>query len=170
MVAGHSRHVAFDLDGVLIDSRAAVKAAYLSAGVEQPDDAWGKPAESWLPDLTDEPGAVHEAKQRAYPRALVNHARPLAGTEVARRLLKDRVKVTVVTHASWRSATAALAFLKLDVPLYSVVGLKGPTLWRLGPSCYVDDIVPLDTVPYDIAVIPFIDDVDKLELLVRSHL
>ena len=42
-----SRVFVWDLDGTLLDSRDAVRRAYLEAGVVMPDDAWGKPWQVW---------------------------------------------------------------------------------------------------------------------------
>jgi len=42
--------LAFDLDGTLVDSRDAVLKSYRAAGVEPPEDFWGKPWRAWLSD------------------------------------------------------------------------------------------------------------------------
>lgn len=69
----------FDLDGTLVDTRRAVFEAYKMAGAIMPDDAWGKPAREWLPQLVGEKRAeaVHHLKVVAYPAMLVQYVKPL---------------------------------------------------------------------------------------------
>ncbi len=62
----------FDLDGTLVDTRAAVKEAYRRVGVTMPDDAWGVPWTAWLKSKS-----LHENKAKAYPRCLKEFASKL---------------------------------------------------------------------------------------------
>jgi len=64
--------IVYDLDGTLIDTHEAVRQAYLVAGVEMPDDAWGKTWQEWLPDFQK-----HNLKNLAYPEMLRKYAKPL---------------------------------------------------------------------------------------------
>lgn len=72
---------AFDLDGTLVDTREAVRQAYLCAGVSMPDEAWGLPWETWLEDP-----AAHDRKNAAYPDCLRRYAVKLPLLDVCRRL------------------------------------------------------------------------------------
>jgi phosphoglycolate phosphatase-like HAD superfamily hydrolase len=58
----------FDLDGTLVNSRAAVTEAYRRAGVVMPEDAWGKPWQEWLVDPVTRAlrHDVHNEKNRIY--------------------------------------------------------------------------------------------------------
>lgn len=99
--------VVFDVDGVLVDSRQAVYESYREAGIEMPDDAWGKPWYQWLPHVTKNPSGIHELKNAAYLRRIANLPL-LSGADVAQRLVKDKsCKVAFVTGAS-RSATEGI--------------------------------------------------------------
>lgn len=64
--------IVFDLDGTLIDTREAVREAYLAAGVEMPDAAWGKPWHEWLLQdrTTEEAVKIHRKKNELYREAL----------------------------------------------------------------------------------------------------
>ena len=60
----------FDLDGVIINSRPAVKAAYSEAGIEMPDEMWGKPWRVWCDEQT------HTRKNAVYSDMLQKHSKP----------------------------------------------------------------------------------------------
>lgn len=64
--------VIFDLDGTLVDSKEAVKQAYLRAGVTMPEWAWGRPWREWMTDPM-----AHALKAMYYPAALKEHGRKL---------------------------------------------------------------------------------------------
>lgn len=81
----------FDLDGVVVNTRLAVEAAYRHAGVEMPADAWGKPWREWCSEK------VHHAKNLAYRNALIEHATPGPLLWLVRKL---RTEVLVLTGAS----------------------------------------------------------------------
>jgi phosphoglycolate phosphatase-like HAD superfamily hydrolase len=96
----------FDLDGTLIESEAAVRAAYQAAGVTMPPGVWGAPVGDWC---TPE---QHAAKQEAYPQMLQQHASGGRALPLWRWIpATGRV---IVTGASEASALAALRWL--DIP------------------------------------------------------
>lgn len=76
----------FDLDGTLFDTEQLVRRAYLAAGVNMPDDAWGKPAREWLPALK---GPLwpnyHVRKNEIYNRMLIES--PPQRTTAARAMV-----------------------------------------------------------------------------------
>jgi hypothetical protein len=107
----------YDLDGVLIDSRAAVEGAYLEVGVIMPDGAWGKPWHEWLPQLLGshvEARIVHKRKTDIYPGMiqLLGHELPLA--HEARMRMARNEHVYVLTGASMRCMKAALRVCELQ--------------------------------------------------------
>jgi beta-phosphoglucomutase-like phosphatase (HAD superfamily) len=105
---------AFDLDGVLIDTREAVRLAYRAAGVDMPDDAWGRPAFEWLPDLCGKAaGRVHVRKNEYYPALLAEHGEVLEMALRARLLVETGQPTGVLTGASSEATEAALALLRL---------------------------------------------------------
>lgn len=87
----------FDLDGVLVDTRDAVRMAYREAGVTMPDDAWGKPWREWLDDPQ-----VHANKNRHYADMLRQHATALPLLDYA-----EEHRIPIITGAS-REATRAI--------------------------------------------------------------
>lgn len=81
--------IVFDLDGTLIDTREAVREAYLAAGVEMPDAAWGKPWHTWLPQLPNlrlSPEEIHKIKNANYKHCLREHGRVLPCLQYAVQL------------------------------------------------------------------------------------
>lgn len=107
---------AFDVDGVLADTRNAVRLAYRAAGVEQPEEAWGISWKIWLPALVgDRAEEVHLLKQENYEVLIEDGAvDPLPGAAMAKALTEAGHHVHFVTSASQRSAQAVLASLGLD--------------------------------------------------------
>lgn len=138
-------HVVFDVDGVIVDSHAAVRAAYKLVGVEMPDDAWGKPWHVWLPQLvgsTFEAEDLHGKKNYVYTAMLRDgQVRPLAGASVAHRLAP--AQRSFLTGASAQAARAALRAAGLPRGrLWSgcTAEDKAARLLRLaGRGVYVDD-------------------------------
>lgn len=106
----------FDVDGVLADTRNAVRLAYHCAGVEQPDEAWGISWKLWLPSLVgDRAEEVHRLKQMYYESLIDDGAvDPLPGAAMAQALVNAGHFVHFITAASPRSAHAILDSLGLD--------------------------------------------------------
>jgi FMN phosphatase YigB (HAD superfamily) len=138
----------FDLDGTLFDTRALVREAYLKAGVVMPDDAWGKPAVEWLPDVTDREHWkwIHEKKTIYYDRLI--RESPPARTTACRAMIDLALSgcpTYIITGASREATTALLSGLQsyhyrvlgcgcnLEVKVFTVqkVGARG--------MVYVDD-------------------------------
>jgi len=123
------RYFYFDVDGVLVDSRATVRAAYEEALGQRVDDAlwekvWGKPWRGWLVEHVGEVGeaiGVHRRKNDVY-RELIRggHATPLAGAEAVRRLYGMDHGVRLITGASETAAHAVLHWLNIPIQLLDV--------------------------------------------------
>lgn len=67
----------FDLDGTLVDTREAVRQAYLAVGVVYPTGAWGIPWQEWTQLSGNDAERIHTAKNAAYPAALKKYAKRL---------------------------------------------------------------------------------------------
>lgn len=133
--------VIYDLDGTLVDTREAVRQAYAVAGVVMPDDAWGKPAQDWLPRVCDDPIVAHQLKCVAYANALRYHGRQLP---LLQELSFHKQTVTVITGAS-RQAVNTLYKMGILPSFVKVVAVqqtrrsKVDWLARHGWGTYVDD-------------------------------
>lgn len=144
----------FDLDGVLVDSREAVRRAYRKVGIEMPLGAWGKPWQEWLPQACGgDPHLakrVHDMKTLEYATNGVYDVRPLPPLDLMHRLDVDGIaRVGVITGAS-RDAAAALQ--RIYFPEITVYGtncawpekaeLLDTMLWFAENVAYVDDDPP----------------------------
>lgn len=118
---------AFDMDGVLLDSRLAVEESYLAAGVRMPSGAWGLPWREWLIEVCngdeDEAKVVHNAKNALYPAALQEHGRSLPARDLVLDLFEAKKFVRVLTGASNQGAFAAMSFLDLPYEIVTVTRL-----------------------------------------------
>lgn len=142
---------AYDLDGVLIDSRQAVREAYAAAGIIMPVDAWGKPWHSWLPGLVGNDmrraRRVHIRKNALYPIQLALLGKPLPLAENVRHELCHGRPTYLLTGASYQATRCALEILGLEnMPILEVEasqGTKTAALSRLAVryphGTYVDD-------------------------------
>jgi phosphoglycolate phosphatase-like HAD superfamily hydrolase len=94
----------FDLDGVLIDSRDAVREAYKRVGCVMPDDAWGRPWYEWC---GIEP---HTRKVAVYKQMILAGEVPtLPPLEVLRELRDANKWVGIFTGASHEAVTGIMA-------------------------------------------------------------
>jgi phosphoglycolate phosphatase-like HAD superfamily hydrolase len=165
-------NIVFDLDGVLVDTREAVRQAYKDAGVIMPDDAWGKPWQSWLIEMCSDYRTamlVHAEKDVQYKRLIEHNCVQLLPPMVLLRTLHQSgvVKVGVATGAS-ESATGELTrrFHISDVPVYGTSmtpEAKALILPGVAPfGVYIDDhkveIPGWRTIRYD----PDVDGMDEL--------
>lgn len=143
------QHLVFDFDGVLIDSRKAVKDAYRVAGVEMPDSAWGQPWHTWLPRLVG-PRAieVHKLKNLAYRGMLFAGRVPSGpGLPVFQLALRHPQAFwpCIITGASYEAATPGLQMLDIPHRYLSETGCqphdKVIALQRIASSgVYFDDL------------------------------
>lgn len=162
--------VVFDIDGVIVDTRRAVEAAYLRAGAQVPDGAWGQPWQMWLPDLVgeDEAIAVHARKNLHYTHYIEQNGLPkLAGWDVVERLTDD--DVFFCTGASYDAAAAIIqecGYLSAQIIGTSCDSAsKARALRRINADVYVDDIEELGrevTRRGTVQFVPFVDDADEL--------
>lgn len=134
----------FDLDGTLADTRTIVEQAYKCVGVDMPEDAWGKPAELWLPDVVvGDWQEVQRLKNVAY-RAIIdrNGVQPLAAAYVAKALIRTH-PTYVLTGASPEATLDVLEALKMvHVPVLATrcsLARKFDELNALGRGIYFDD-------------------------------
>ena len=160
----------FDLDGVIVDTEQAVREAYKIAGVDMPEDAWGRGAGNWLEEAAGSPeraAAAHLMKQEVYPRMLEEHCKLLAGHVLVHELLGAGHEVIVVTLASLRSAKDALAVVQLadKVQVYSTTD-KNTVLHSVRPAFHVDDRPFRSEVP----IIAFENDIQIMQEKIREVL
>tara|TARA_Y100000310_G_scaffold270200_1_gene283863 strand:+ start:3610 stop:4179 length:570 start_codon:yes stop_codon:yes gene_type:complete len=102
-----STFVIFDVDGVLIDSREAVRQAYASVDIVVPEKAWGISWREWLPEMVESESRakkLHVAKNEAYPGMIRKFARELPPIKTLRELLMLDVRVGILTAASLHAA------------------------------------------------------------------
>jgi hypothetical protein len=123
----------FDLDGTLVDTRAAVEAAYSAVGVRMPSNAWGKPWKEWLKDEE-----LHRRKNAVYPIALALYAKRLPLMEHCLR-----ANARVITGASREAVRGIKRILepRLRVVLHGA-SLAEKIAWLScfpQPGVYVDD-------------------------------
>jgi FMN phosphatase YigB (HAD superfamily) len=126
----------FDLDGCLVNTRAAVKEAYRCAGVEMPEDAWGKPVGSWC---TPE---QHVLKNQYYGDCLARLASPGPAFMLWKSLTGfPRIILTGASHEALR--LNLLHYPELMSAHNVQAGLtwlqKRDELLRLGKGFYIDD-------------------------------
>lgn len=131
----------FDVDGVVGDTRLAVREAYKRVGVRQPEEAWGISWKIWLPALVgDRAPEVHAAKQEVYVSLLMRgFATKLPGADMALALLEVGHPVYFVTAASEASARAVLMTFGLPEDL-----LRG---WELSPSDRTEALLDVKVPP-----------------------
>ena len=142
--------VIFDLDGVLVDSRAAITEAYRRAGVDYPDSCWGRPWWQVFTQLGLTAGEAADvyAKKRKHQTELMNakHWSPLLPTCGVAEILRGRGWGVGVCSSAWpENAWAVLN--RIDVP-WDVVALgafgidKVTTLKSVATrGMYVDDLM-----------------------------
>lgn len=171
--------VVFDLDGTLIDTQKAVKMSYAYFGVRMPDEAWGKPWMEWLPEAAGsfhQACLVHAAKNEIYPNMIHKYAKRLPPSDLAVHLIKNGVRVRVLTGASPEGAKASLDFLGL-MKIVKIIGTgansdqklkklssEGKSSWnemakKKEPVFYIDD---------DIRMIEKIEKIKKAKWRTRS--
>lgn len=121
----HSRTLlAVDLDGTLINTRGLVVEAYRLAGVNPPDDAWGRRWQDWLPNAVgghDRALTTHTRKTQIYVKLLGErdlHERELPAARLAREAHLLGRPVGCVTASTFTTAKMILNRLGLtNVPL-----------------------------------------------------
>lgn len=96
-----------DLDGTLVDSRAAVTQAYEAAGVIPPRNFWGRSWKEWLSDEV-----AHRRKNELYG-GMLHLLKKLPGSFLVKEALINTWSVDVVTGASDTAARLTLDWLEL---------------------------------------------------------
>lgn len=125
-------HLAFDLDGTLVDSYNAVLASYKAAGVVPPAGFWGKPWREWLDDET-----AHERKNVAFVSQGIHQTRALPLI----RLFQNNDSL-VLTGASPMAAKFMLSYYGLrPAELFCSLNQVGKidVLKTFTPGIYFDD-------------------------------
>jgi len=105
----------FDMDGVLIDTRKAVEAAYARAGVTMPAEAWGLRWQEWCSR------EAHDRKNAMYPTMLNLYARELPAFKILQQF-----GGSVLTSASTHAARLVQEYLRFPFHL-------------VGAGCTTDD-------------------------------
>ncbi len=110
---------AFDVDGVLGQTRGLVHEAYVRAGVRPPEESWGIEWKLWLPSIVGSKelaAEIHQQKQVEYEKLLFSGDFDvrLPGADLAQSLIDAGHEVRFVTAASSKSARDLLAVLGLD--------------------------------------------------------
>jgi hypothetical protein len=127
----------YDLDGTLVDSGRAVLEAYRAAGLEPPQDFWGKPFSAWSDDWR-----AHDRKNELYPEMLQKYGKRLP--------CADLMEITgghILTGASREATLYALQFLNLSSACLGIYHgcddaekfRRLEQLRRFGEGIYVDD-------------------------------
>lgn len=142
----------FDLDGVLADTRSAVRDAYAIAGVAMPDEAWGHPWMTWLPKYLGgnvlAARELHTRKTIAYAEMVrTGQVSELPAAGVVRALTRRTPpSVLVLTSASMDSARPLMHALHLKTNILAGVQLTLSqrvgmvTEWaHISPGAYFDD-------------------------------
>lgn len=127
----------FDLDGTLVDTRAAHEAAYREVGVEPPEDFHIRPWQDWCHER------VHSEKNALLPRHLAQTARLLPAFKILEAMGGE-----ILTNASEESFAAIVAVFPA-LSQYRATRGKTPKekfLWLLeqqgdsmSPGVYLDD-------------------------------
>lgn len=121
----------FDIDGTLVNSRRAVYWAYSQAGIEMPEEAWGRPWHDWLIDCCggDESRAldIHRLKNKHYLEGLDRFADPTPLAAMARQMVDSNYPVYVITGGSQEAASIVLKLLGIDLSVLYDTGLSYAT-------------------------------------------
>lgn len=128
--------IAFDLDGTLLDTRAAVREAYVQAGVIPPDDWWGQPWTQWLSDPV-----AHQRKNEIYQQIAPQMVRALPLLQLSRTV--PHYIVTGCSAAAYSMLCKLFHLAPVDVYVGQTLPQRIATLRRLGPvGMYFDDHLP----------------------------
>jgi phosphoglycolate phosphatase-like HAD superfamily hydrolase len=146
-------HVAFDLDGVIADTRGLVKRAYDIVGVDMPDYAWGLSWQEWLPQVIKVGGELarqtHQAKCEIYRTLCLTPGAvpPGPAFELFQILAhdKERFDVGIITNASPPAAVSVMRGMDISPTFLWASGqtnsLKSDFLRRKAPrGIYLDDM------------------------------
>jgi phosphoglycolate phosphatase-like HAD superfamily hydrolase len=71
----------YDFDGVLVDTKTAIKQAWRKVGVNPPKDFWKVPYQEWFTGHSD----VYEERNRVFIKSCMHLVRPLPMLEVAQQ-------------------------------------------------------------------------------------
>lgn len=148
---------AFDMDGVIADTKQLVLKAYRHAGVRMRNDQWGLPWQDWLPDAVGGSFAdaceTHERKNKIYMTLLRKEGVPLLPPAAVflKMYYNSSVELCLLTGASRAAATRILDEIGVDPDAITMgtgmsISAKGALLstrHRLPSqqwSVYVDDL------------------------------
>jgi len=107
---------AFDLDGTLLDTKDAVRQAYVDAGVSPPLDFFGKPFVEWFKGTEEEAKALRKAKAAAYrTRIYEGMVTALPLLSLYRHLAATDRQPIILTGASYESVYLLAEKFRLQV-------------------------------------------------------
>lgn len=140
----------YDMDGTLVDTRKAIRMAYMRAGIKVPADAWGKTWRDW-----GCPEDVHKEKARLYPNFVREYGRILPAASLL-ALTGGRV----LTGASLEAVTAVKEVLKINFDLLGAECSDNEKMRLLRVECMrtVRDAQFTDTSAHRVALVD-----DRLE-------
>lgn len=126
----------FDMDGTLVDTRVAIKEAYRLAGINMPDDAFGRPWRKWCPV------AVHQNKNVHYQKT-IELASEMWCMGALRELVLLHRPVYILTGASTEAVHAVIRRFNIhpSVRFKAELSRHQKANWLLihGLGVYVDD-------------------------------
>jgi phosphoglycolate phosphatase-like HAD superfamily hydrolase len=155
-----TKHVIFDLDGVVIDSRDVIVEAYRRAGVAVPNDILTTPGYLELNGFSGIQAAhVRVEKDEAYLQ-LLEIVPMLPGFHAAQLLHQSGVKPSILTGAPHESIDVLARRCGVGWPFAWGVGKlasshKRNILSLVGPAIYIDD-QPFDP-PHNVTFIRYRD-------------
>lgn len=97
----------FDLDGTLIDSEATVRAAYEMAGTQMPDDAWGKPWQSWC-------GIYYHSRKCEFYNQMLHEIPTLPPMDLLKEMTAAGENVGILTGASHEALAGIMHLHGID--------------------------------------------------------
>lgn len=148
---------AFDLDGTLFDTKPIVLQAYRSAGVEPPEDWFGKSWREWLPAMcasSENAERIHKIKNKHYA-AIIHTVRRLPLFDLFCKLVEcsntlvdyTRAEVVVLTGASSEAVNLLWDFYAIPrgVAVFTELSVNSKIVWMSRSAMpgimFEDDIV-----------------------------
>ena len=138
-------NVIFDLDGVILDSQAAIVEAYRLAGVDAPKDILARESERWCTGMSaDEFTTVKRAKDHVYAAKIQQGEVPLLSGWRAAEVVARQHDVHLMTGAAFSAVDALYTRMHPAWPFTAVVAKvtqreKFARIALFTPCVYIDD-------------------------------